>query len=212
VIVLEGLKALLASEPGIELVASCSSGEEVPDLILAHHPDIVILDYMMEGMSGIETLALLRNLGHECAVILLTGTIKEGVLQEGLRLGLGGIVLKESAWTELVQAIHSVHRGHRDYSPEVTERIATLQAVHVEVATDPLSNLTPREREVVAGVAAGQANKRIASELGISEGTVKLHLHSIFRKLNVRNRVQLILRTQESGRTPPPGSIGPNEG
>jgi len=206
VMILEGLRALLDAQPGMEIVGICATGEEALALVGATRAELVVLDYFLPGMNGIETLAALRSDGFVGGAILLTGTLKEGVLQAGLALGLGGIVLKEGGSTHLVHAIEAVASGDRYFSPEATEHLLHLQEVPSHSAPDPLSPLTPRERSVVLGVVEGRTNRGIASDLGISEGTVKIHLHSVFRKLGVSNRVQLGLLAQETLRkaTPPP--------
>jgi len=198
VMVLEGLKALLGTQADMEVVDVCTDGARLVETVAEAAPDVVVLDQFMPGLTGTEVLSELRDRGLACRTLLLTATLKDEVLRDALRLGVSGVLLKEAAWAELVQGIRTVHDGRQFFPPDVMAHVLRLLGEPAREEADPLAALTPREHEVTTGVASGWSNKRIAKELDISEGTVKLHIHSIFRKLGVSNRVQLGLLAAKS--------------
>ena len=195
-IVLEGLGALLGTQPDLEVVETCTDGDEAVSAVERLRPDILVVDQSMPGCTGVEVLARLRAMGSPCRGVLLTASLNDLVLMESIREGAWGIVLKESAGAQLLEAIREVHAGRQKFPSEVVAR--ALRLVHGEgSAADPFDVLTGREKDVVAQLAQGLSNKRIAAVLGITEGTVKLHLHSIFRKLGVSNRLQVSLLARQ---------------
>jgi DNA-binding NarL/FixJ family response regulator len=195
-VVLQGLTALLALEPDIEVVALCRDGEEAVEAVALHRPDVVVMDASMPRCGGLDARERLLERGLAVPTVVLSATMDDATLARCLELSVEGIVLKESAASVLVDAIRAVSRGERWIPPVLSGRALDLMARTPAKAEDAL---TPRERDIVAQVASGKSNKRVASELGIAESTVKLHLHSAFTKLGVANRVQLSLLARERG-------------
>lgn len=193
--VLEGLRALLAFERDIEIVETCKDGDEAVEAVARHRPDVLVTDAVMPGTDGLESVARLRADGGCPPTVLLAASMDDATLLRAIQLGVEGLVLKESAAAGLVAAIRRVASGERAIPPVLGER--ALELLSREEDSDTV--LTPREEEVVRLVAAGESNKRVALQLGLSKGTVKQYLHTAYRKLNVSNRVQLSLVARERG-------------
>ncbi|MEX0892007.1 MAG: response regulator transcription factor [Gemmatimonadota bacterium] len=195
--VLEGLRALLAFEEDIALVELCKDGEEAVEAVERHRPDILVMDVAMPVCDGLTACARLRAAGVSPPTVLLAATLDDADLMRAVELGVEGLVLKESAAAGLVDAIRAVARGERVIPPALSHRALDLLA---EGRAEGAS-LTPREEDVARLVAAGESNKRVARALGLSSGTVKQHLHSVFKKLGVANRVQLsvVVRERDGG-------------
>lgn len=194
-VVLQGMRAFLALESGMEVAALCTDGEEAVEAVIEHAPDVLVIDLSMPRLGGIEAHEKLRSEGADVPTVLLTATLTDLDLVRALRSGVQGIVLKEAAAEHLLEAIEAVASGGRWIPPVLSARAEDLLA-HTDEG-DPSEELTAREREVTLLVARGVSNKRVAAELGIAEGTVKLHLYSAFAKLGVRNRTQLSLWARE---------------
>jgi len=197
-IVIQGLLALLATDPEIEVLAACGDGRDLLAALKVHDPDVVILDQNMPGLSGTAILRRLLEEGQLPPAILLTGMISEPEAREAVRVGVRAIVLKEEAPELLLDTIRAVAHGERRVDPQLLERaLATVDTTHPPAGSG--EQLTAAELRIVRLVCRGLPNKRIARELGITEATVKIHLHRVFRKLNVANRVQLTIRAQQGG-------------
>lgn len=181
----------LAGRNAFQTIAQAEDAMEALSAIAAHNPDIVILDLAMPGGSGMEVLRETRSNGDDRSIVILTAEIDDQRLSAALDLGVDGIVLKNSDPAHLIQCLTCVREGGRWIDP-VLERRA-------ETATEAGSSrkLSPRETEVMALVAKGLRNREIAVELGITEGTVKVFLHSIFDKMGVSNRTELALRSRD---------------
>lgn len=187
-IVRKALVDLLAEEPDLETVAVCADGREALQAIEGHAPDIAILDQRMPEFSGIDVLARVHESGLATRVILLTGSIDQDTLLDAISMGLSGLFLKEALPEDLIRSIRRVAAG-RPYLPDDILRAAQKRAdERRELADDLFGELTDRQRQIAACVAEGLSNKAIARRLDISEGTVKIHLHHIYQKLNVHNR------------------------
>lgn len=195
-VVLQGMRAFLVLESGMEVCAVCTDGEEAMEAVAQHEPDVLVMDITMPRCGGIEAHERLRSAGVTVPTVLLTATLSDETLVQCIRASVEGVVLKESAAEVLVEAIHAVARGERWVPPALTARALDLMA---RPKQDPETDLTPREMDVARLVAAGVSNKRVALDLGIAESTVKLHLHNAFAKLEVRNRTQLSLTARERG-------------
>jgi DNA-binding NarL/FixJ family response regulator len=195
-IVVQGLLSLFATEPDLEVLAACSDGRELLAALRTHHADVLLLDQSMPGLSGTAILRRLAEDGDLPPAILLTGTIAEEQALEAVRLGVRAIVLKEEAPRLLLDTIRAVARGERPLAPELVRR---AYGPRTPQAAEGHDRLTSAELKIVRLVCRGLPNKHIARELDISEATVKIHLHRVFRKLNVSNRVQLTIRAQQGG-------------
>jgi two-component system nitrate/nitrite response regulator NarL len=200
-----GLKGLL-ERSGVEVVGCAGNGREGIELVHELHPDIVLLDMRIPDMSGIEVLRALRDNGEEMPVVMLTTSDRKEDLVESLKCGAQGYLLKEMEPEELVTALHNILEGKTVIAPDLTSVLA--QAVQggeeepVEEETgSPFATLTPREMEILTHLAIGQSNKVIARDLGISIGTVKLHVKAILRKLGVHSRVEAAVMAVENGIT-----------
>jgi two-component system, NarL family, nitrate/nitrite response regulator NarL len=195
-IVLDGLETLFRLEPDFEVAARCVSGEETVVAVRRHRPDVLVLDIHMPRKDG---LAVLRDLQHDklpTKVVLLAAVLEEEEVLEALRLGVRGMVLKELAPQMVVQCVRKVHAGERWLEKHAVTRVVDSLLRREAGEREAANVLTPREIEMVGMVARGLRNKEMSKRLAISEGTVKIHLHHIYRKLKVENRVELILYAQ----------------
>ena len=187
-----GLESILERR-GVTVIASLGDGEEGIRLAQEQKPDIVLLDMRMPLLSGTQVLEKLRNINSEIPVVMLTTSNEESDLIESLRNGAQGYLLKDMDPDELVTALHDVLRGKTIVAPELTNVLAKVVQQGDSTSEDKsgtFAELTPREHEILCHVAEGQSNKVIARNLGISDGTVKLHVKAILRKLDVHSRVE----------------------
>jgi two-component system nitrate/nitrite response regulator NarL len=198
-VVLEGLRALFELEDDMEVVAICTDGAELLNALPETEADVVVFDHRMPNMTGLELLAELNRCGADVRTTLLAGTLSDEEVLQALQLGVQGIVLKEDAAEAIRDCVRRVHAGERWWPAELMQRALDTALRSESDRRAVAEDLTPRELEIVRHVAAGASNKRIAHALTISEGTVKTHLHSIFKKVDVSNRVQLTLFAQEQG-------------
>jgi two-component system, NarL family, nitrate/nitrite response regulator NarL len=188
-LVLGGVEQLLASGSDFQVVRTCSTAEEGYRAVMADQPDVLVLDLMLPGDDG---LSLLRRLdaNKAPAVIVLTAVQDEDLLLDAARLGARGIVLKAMAPRILEDCIRAVYHGERRLTVEgvdFSQRVEERQRVEAELA----DRLTPREVEIARLVALRLDNQEIAARLNITVGTVKIHLHHVFDKLNVKGRREL---------------------
>ncbi|HEV7321398.1 MAG TPA: response regulator transcription factor [Ensifer sp.] len=190
-IVLDGLRRLIETVPGWEVVATCERAEDALQVLADRSADIVIADLRMPQMDGLEFIRRVRGHGKRIAVIILTADIADDQIAEAMRLGVNGIVLKEQAPDTLLDCIGAVAAGKTYFQDQALrsalDRIRTQEAVQ----TPGVELLTQREIEVSRLAASGIRSKEIGAKLGISPGTVKLHLHSIYSKLGISTRVEL---------------------
>jgi DNA-binding NarL/FixJ family response regulator len=198
-IVLQGLEQLFGFEPDMEVVARCLSAQQALSAMEEHRPDVLVLDIRMPDEDGLAVLRELHTRRIRTRVILLTAAVDEDEVVEAMRLGVRGIVLKEAAPQNLVDAIRRVHAGETVVDHQAVVR-ALEKVVRREAGTRRLAAvLTARELEIVRMVVAGLRNKEIATRLTISESTVKIHLHNTYEKLKVDGRLELMLFAQEHG-------------
>ena len=186
-----GLSELLERR-GIEVCAALGDGEQGCRLAAELEPDVVLLDLRMPELDGLSVLERLSALDLRCAVVMLTTSSDERDLVTSLRSGARGYLLKDMEPDQLVDALAAVVGGETVVAPEMTSVLAkVVQGGELESGRpERFSSLTPREFEILRHLAEGQSNKEIARDLGITDGTVKLHVRSILRKLEVRSRVE----------------------
>jgi len=196
-IVLDGLAQLFSGEKDFEVVARCSSGDEALAALRRTHPDVAVLDIRMPGKSGLELLRHVKDEHLTTRVILLTAEISDESVVNAVRLGVSGIVLKETAPRVLVQSVRAVAAGEKWLDDGAMRRALDSMLRREAGLADAVRVLTPRELEIVRMVATGLRNKQIAEKLSITEGTVKIHLHSIYQKVNVSGRVELSIYARE---------------
>ena len=190
-IVLDGLAQLLAGDPEFAVVALCKDGEEALGVIRKEQPEIAVLDVRMPRATGIIILRTVVEEKLPTRVILLTAEISDDEVVEAVRLGVAGMVLKETASRQLLQTLAKVAAGETSLDQKVVRR-AVDKLLRIRSGVDQATRvLTNRELEIVKLVATGLRNKQIADQLSITEGTVKIHLHTIFEKLGVSSRVEL---------------------
>ena len=203
-LVRKGIAALLSSR-GVEVVASVGSGEEGVRRALELAPDIVLLDVKMPGMNGIETLSKLRARGVGIPVLMLTMSSEDADLSAALRAGAQGYLLKDMEPEELVPALEAALQGDHVVAKELLGTLARIVRNEAGAGKEAprrcasFDELTPRELEVLEHVAKGLSNKVIANALNITEGTVKLHVKAILRKLGMRSRVEAAVMAVENG-------------
>jgi len=195
-IVLNGLESLFHLEPDFQVVARCVNGEETLAAVRQHRPDILILDIHMPRKDGLEVLRELDQDQLPTRVVLLAAALEEHEVLEALRLGARGMVLKELAPQLLVQCVRKVHAGGKWLEKQLSARALETLVRRDADARDGKRDLTPRERDIVVMATAGLPTKEMARRLSISEGTVKIHLHNVYKKLKVQNRVELVLYAQ----------------
>ena len=195
-----GLKNLL-ERSDIQVVGSASTGQEGLELTQRLNPDVILLDMRMPDMNGLEVLKQLRESGISIPISMLTTSNEEHDLIESLRSGAQGYLLKDMDPDELVAALRKIVTGETVVAPQLAGTLARALQANPEKPEHktPLSELTPREHEILEHLAIGQSNKVIARELGITDGTVKLHVKSVLRKLNVRSRVEAAVIAVELG-------------
>jgi len=198
-IVLHGLHQLFLRHPEFDVVACCQHGTEVLEVLRRGGVDVLVLDFRMPGMSGVDVLRAMAAESLACRTVLLTAVIDDADVVEAMRLGAMGLVLKESAPETLLECVRRVHAGEQ-YVERQTMTRAFARVLRGEEATRQASEvLTQRELEVVRMIAQGCRNRVVAERLAISEGTVKIHLHNIYTKLGIDGRLELALWVQAQG-------------
>jgi len=198
-IVLSGLENMFRRERDCRVVAACVDGVEALRAIDRHRPSVAVLDLRMPRMHGLAVLRQMQKDKVATRSVLLAAVLDDDDLLEAVRLGVRGVVLKEMAPALVVQCVREVHAGNQWLEKRsVTHALDRL--VRREEGTRDLGKLlTPRELEIARAVACGLRNKDIAEKLGIAEGTVKIHLHVIYDKLNIDGRMALVLKMKDKG-------------
>jgi DNA-binding NarL/FixJ family response regulator len=203
----DGLCRLLALEEDFEVVAQASDGRQVLEILQQQEPDILLLDLKMPGLDGLATLQRLQAARNKTRVIVLTASDDKNEFVQAMKLGTSGIVLKQTATELLIKSIRKVHAGEIWLDSHTTAAVIRQFVANEEAPAAPpppppqasasrereRSPLSQREREIVALVAQGFKNKEMAEKMFISEQTVKNHLHNIFDKLGVSDRLELAL-------------------
>ncbi|HXK01272.1 MAG TPA: response regulator transcription factor [Verrucomicrobiae bacterium] len=200
----DGLCRLLALEEDFEVVAQAQDGRQVLDVLQQYEPDILLLDLKMPGLDGLATLQRLQASKNKTRVIVLTASDDKNEFVQAMKLGTSGIVLKQTATELLIKSIRKVHAGEIWLDSHTTAAVIRQFVANDEAPAPPIpsgaparererSPLSQREREIVALVAQGFKNKEMAEKMFISEQTVKNHLHNIFDKLGVSDRLELAL-------------------
>jgi DNA-binding NarL/FixJ family response regulator len=188
-----GLRTFLGLQTGMTVVGEAGTAEQALALVPRLHPDIVLLDLVLPGMSGVEAVRQLRARHPEVKVVVLTSFAGQDAVLPAVRAGVAGYLLKDVGPAELADALRAVHAGGSPLHPAVA---ATVMQSVVEPVRDPL---TPREHEVLRALARGLSNRLIARELALSEKTVKAHVSAILAKLGVADRTQAALHAVHHG-------------
>jgi DNA-binding NarL/FixJ family response regulator len=213
-----GLRALLASTDGIEVVGDAASGDEAVRLAAELRPDVVVMDLHMPGMNGVEATRELVVRASDVRVLILTMFEDDESVFAAMRAGAWGYLLKDAEQDDVVRSIVAVARGDAVFGPAVAERMRAVFASERSPVA-PFPQLTARETEVLDLLAAGHDNAAIARRLGITSKTVRNSVSNIFLKLHVADRPQAIIRARDAGlgrntpasggrRFPPPNGTG----
>jgi DNA-binding NarL/FixJ family response regulator len=197
-----GLKAVLSTDPAIELVGEAADGRTAIEQVRVNVPDVVLMDVRMPDLDGIAATRELSATAPGAKVLMLTTFEEDDYIFGGLAAGAAGFLLKRTSPEELIAAIHTIAAGDALLSPSVTKRVITEMTQtprRDERTRERLDVLTPREQEVLGLIGRGLSNGEIASELVVEESTVKTHVKRILQKLQLRDRVQAVIVAYESG-------------
>ena len=197
-IVLDGLRHLFSASPDFEVIACAANGNEALEAVRRHRPDVLVLDLRMPEKDGFSVLRELRRDRVPTRVVVLTALAQEQIT-EAIRLGARGVVLKDLPPRLLVQCVREVHAGRNWFEKSSAAHAIDTMLLHDAAMEEIANSLTPREVEVARMVKRGLRNKEIAKKLSITEGTTKLHLHSIYEKLELDGRVALAQFLQNKG-------------
>jgi NarL family two-component system response regulator LiaR len=197
-VVRQGVKALLETEPDINIVGEAEDGQGALQAIRKLRPDVVLLDLVMPKMDGTEVIRQVVAEGLKARILVLTSFATDDKVFPAIKAGALGYLLKDSGPRELVDAIHQVHRGESSLSPAVARRLVLelSRPADQPLTTDPL---TPREVEVLRLIARGLSNQEISDELVVSEATVRTHVSNILSKLHLASRTQAALYALREG-------------
>ncbi len=188
----EGTAALLASDDRIEIVALAANGREAIELAIATRPDVVLLDLNMPEIRGIEACAVMRNRVPDTHVLILTVSEQEEHLYAAMRVGAQGYLLKDMPASLLIEAVLGAGKDEPTIAPRMAARmLSDLQrSDQIDGWPQPTTKLSQRESEVLELISRGATNREIATELNISDPTVKTHVRHVLEKLHVRNRAE----------------------
>jgi len=198
-----GLGIILASDPGIKILGEAENGIRAIELAARLRPQVTMMDIRMPQLDGLGAMERILAQDPEAKVLILTTFGEEEYIDRAMAGGAAGFMLKSSSPEELIGAVHSVADGAAALSPRIAKRLVdkvrSLDHGRHTVATSLIAQLTPRERDVLSLVGAGDSNAEIAGELVLTPATVKGHMTSIMLKLGVRNRVEAALIAYQSG-------------
>jgi NarL family two-component system response regulator YdfI len=200
-IIRQGLRLILETQDGFEMVGEAADGGEALRLCAALKPDVVLMDLRMPGMDGLTAIERLQAGQPEIAVVILTTFNEDDLMMRGLRLGAKGYLLKDTDRETLFNTIRAARRGETLLKPEIMARVL-LKTGGAGATASAQTGLTGRELEVLKAVARGERSKEIAARLGISERTVKAHLASIYNRLGVDSRAAAIAVAAHKGLLP----------
>ena len=186
--VVEGLKEVLGAQHNFKLVSCCSDGVSCIEAIRSLRPDIAILDISMRGLTGLEILSIVNSEGFSTRVVFFSASVEDSELVNLAAAGAYGVILKDAALEFLVKSLQQVADGQRLFPLLSSDQVSREQSAVWENA---LTELTDREHQIMCLVSEGLSNKEIGRRLNISDGTIKVHLHHIYEKLEISNRTAL---------------------
>jgi two-component system, NarL family, response regulator LiaR len=201
-VVRQGLRTFLELQDGMDVVGEAADGEEAVALVERTAPDVVLLDLVMPRVDGLEAIRRIRERAPATRILVLTSFADDHTVLPAVRAGAAGYLLKDVQPAELAGAIRTVHAGEALLAPTVATMLVEQLAAEDGDDAERGEHLTPREREVLALVARGRANKAIALDLGVSERTVKTHVSNILGKLNLTDRTQAAVYAVRHGIVP----------
>jgi NarL family two-component system response regulator LiaR len=197
-VVREGLRALIGTEPGMELAGEAADGAEAVAKVRSLHPDVILLDLVMPRMGGLEAIAAIKQDDPDARILVLTSFDEDEKVFQAIKSGALGYLLKDASPHELLRAIREVHRGEPSMQPTIAHKV--MRELHRTSNLPPTEEpLTAREVEVLKLVAEGLSNQEIADRLVISERTVRTHVSNILSKLYLANRTQAALYALREG-------------
>jgi DNA-binding NarL/FixJ family response regulator len=197
-----GLRAVLSSDPRVEVVGEAADGREAIERTRRLDPDVVLMDVRMPNLDGIAATRQIAGAARRARILMLTTFEDDDYVFGALTAGASGFLLKRTQPEQLIEAIHTVAAGESLLSPSVTRTVINRMAQQPEPdpsAARRLRSLTPRERDVLAVLARGLSNAEIAAALVVEESTVKTHVKRILAKLDLRDRVQAVILAYETG-------------
>ncbi|MFK0100152.1 response regulator [Streptomyces sp. NPDC091040] len=206
-----GVRAVLATDPGIEVVAEAVDGHDAVELVRRHRPAVAVLDIRMPGINGIDAAAEIHSAVPTTRIVMLTTFGEDDYILQALGGGAAGFLIKSGEPEELIAGVRAVAEGAAYLSPKVAARVvahlaatgAGTLAGRRSAARDRVASLTAREREVLTFLGSGLSNGQIARRLHVVEGTVKAHVSSILARLGVDNRAAAAVVAHEAGIVPP---------
>jgi DNA-binding NarL/FixJ family response regulator len=190
-LVLRGLAQLIATRPQFEIVATATDGNAAIDDIRRHAPDVAVVDVNMPKLSGLDVLRAAVTERLATRIVFLTASLTDERMLQAVNLGIYGIVLKDSAPESLLDCLDQVIAGGRWLAADLVQSALMRETARRRTGRGPIEALTTREAEVMRLVTSGLSNKQVARQLALSEGTVKIHLHNVYRKLNLGSRTAL---------------------
>lgn len=197
-IVRKGIRALLSTEPDVEVVGEAGDGSIAVEQVLTLRPDVTLMDLVLPGAEGAEVIANIRAIWPEARILVLTSFVTDEKVLPAIRAGARGYLLKDSSPEDLVRAIRQVDRGESPLDPSVAGRI--MNALSQPVTAEPcVDALTARELDVLREVARGYSNQEIAARLSLSEATVRTHISHVLSKLGLASRTQATLYALREG-------------
>ena len=204
-LVRSGFRLILEAREDIEVVGEAENGAEAIELALRLDPDVILMDVRMPGMDGVEATRRLTQAGSRARVVILTTFDLDEYVHDAIRAGASGFLLKDVQPAQLVEAVRVVADGEALLAPTVTRRLLDRFARTLPDEKPPpaLETLTARELEILRLVAGGLSNAEIADQLVVTEATVKTHVSSVLRKLQLRDRVQAVVLAYDAGLVQP---------
>jgi two-component system nitrate/nitrite response regulator NarL len=190
-VVLQGLTKLLGPQSGFNIVACCSDGTHCIEAIRSLVPDIAILDISMPGLTGLEILAIAASESLSTRLVFFTASVEDHELVVSAAAGAYGVILKDVAPEILLRSLRQIADGHRLLPLLPPDQVVPRAQNNIAITENVLAVLTDRERQIMRLVSEGLSNKEIGRRLNISDGTIKVHLHNIYQKLEISNRTVL---------------------
>lgn len=202
-VVREGLAAILKSRSDMDVVGEATNGFEVIEKAKALKPDVILMDISMPQMNGVEATRAIRTLSPEIGIVVLTMHEDDATIFDLVRTGVHGYLLKDSDSSEVIKAIQSIYKGESMIHPSIARKIlgefSQLGREEIKRSPRPAYNLSAREVDILRRVAKGKTNKEIASELQLSEKTIKNHVRNIFHKMGVYDRTEAAIKGIQEG-------------
>jgi two-component system, NarL family, nitrate/nitrite response regulator NarL len=190
-VVLQGLTNVLRAESGFKVVASCSDGTNCIEAIRSLVPDVAILDISLPGLTGLQILTIANSEGLSTRLVFFTASVEDRELVISAAAGAYGVILKDVALEILVQSLRQVADGQRLLPLLPSDQTVPREQRNIAITENALTVLTDRERQIMRLVSEGLSNKEIGRRLNIVDGTIKVHLHHVFQKLEISNRTVL---------------------